>query len=49
MKKNKSDNLLCVPLTFVITNKGTKRYDYNAMISYFYNRLKLLGYNEENK
>ena len=46
MRKKNSDHLLCVPLSFVVTNDGKKKYDFKAMIDYFYNRLTVLGYEE---
>jgi hypothetical protein len=45
MSKN---NFISVPITFVFKD-GLKVYDYKAMIDYFENRLKVLGYDKSTK
>tara|TARA_R100000734_G_C3276301_1_gene71041 strand:- start:340 stop:474 length:135 start_codon:yes stop_codon:yes gene_type:complete len=43
MKKPSSNEVLVVPLYFVVDSNGLKKYDFKAIRSYLDNRLKLLG------
>lgn len=43
MKKRSSNDVLVVPLYFVVDSNGLKKYDFKAIRSYLDNRLKLLG------
>jgi hypothetical protein len=42
------DDFIMIPKTFVFKD-GVKVYDFKAMINYFENRLKVMGYDKSTK
>jgi|TARA_R100000081_G_C4806595_1_gene167976 hypothetical protein len=44
----KKEEFITVPISFVF-RKGIKNYDFKAMINYFENRLKVMGYDKSTK